>query len=213
MERSFKGVVMIAGLAVASLAACNNDDDDAGATTTARGTETTAATSTDDTTATSSDGTGATGTTTPAAEATEADYLAAIERSLSTGEGLKTTAEQAECMAPRWLDTIGMERLKEHDVAPADIGDDVNVDGSALYDAFGACDVDIRQLFIVLAAEGQTADVATCVEGALTPDLLRQLMVSSIVQDQPDDQLQADFETAIGPCDELIEGATTTTAG
>ena len=61
-----------------------------------------------------------------AADATEADYLAAIERSLSTGDGLKTTSEQAECMAPKWLDTIGIDRLREHDVAPSDIGDDVN---------------------------------------------------------------------------------------
>jgi hypothetical protein len=72
-------------------------------------------------------------------------------------------------MAAKRLDTIGLDRLQEHDVAPSEIGDDVNDDGSALsdlglsqeegtaiYDAFGDCDVDISQTFIDLAAQGQS---------------------------------------------------------
>jgi hypothetical protein len=224
MQRSLLGVVMRVGLAVAALAACG--DDDAAAPTTAPATRATAAASTGDSTATSSAGRGAPSTTLSAADATEDDYLAAIERSLSTGDGLRTTAEQAECMAPKWLDTIGLDRLREHDLAPSEIGDDVDDDGSALsdlglsqeegtalYDAFGDCDVDIGQQFVEFATEGQSPAVVSCVGDALTPDLLRRLMVSSIVEGQPDDQLQADFEAAIGPCDALREGATATTSG
>ncbi len=158
-----------------------------------------------------------------AADATEADYVAAIERSLRTGDGLTTTSEEAECIAPKWLDTIGIDRLKEHDIAPSQIGDDVNDDGSALsdlgltddegnalFDAFGDCDVDIGAKFIDLVTEGQSAEVTTCIADALTADLLRRLMVSSIVEAQPDDQLSADFNAAVGPCDELAKGSTTT---
>jgi hypothetical protein len=213
--------MLIAGLGVAFLAACS-DDDDSASTTTGRVAETTAASPIDVTTATSGDGPIAAGTMVPA---TRADYLAAIERSLSSGDDLKTTPVQAECIAPRWLDVIGLDRLVEHDIAPADIGDDVSDDGSALsalglsptegtalYDAFGACDVDIRQLFIELAAEGQSSDVVSCLDDALTPDLLQRLMVSSLLEEQPDDQLQSDFTAAIGPCDDLSNQATATTS-
>jgi hypothetical protein len=217
VQRRMMAMVAATALAVAVLSGCG-DDDDAAPTTTATDAPETA-------TARSSNDTAATGSTISAADATESDYLAAIERSLSTGDGLTTTAAQAECMAPKWLDTIGIERLKEHDVAPAQIGDDVNDDGSALsdlgltedegnrlYDAFGDCDVDIRQEFVEFAAEGQSTDVASCIDDALTPDLLRRLMVSSIVQEEPTEELSTEFGEAIAPCDELAGGSTATTA-
>jgi len=50
------------------------------------------------------------------------------------------------------------------------------------------------------------------VADALTPDLLRRLMVSSIVDEQPDDELEADFKTAVGPCEDLAQASTTTGA-
>ena len=216
VQRTLSGVLVIAGLFVAVAAGCGDDDD---ASTTTAGIETTTSHSTGTSTADT-----ATDATVSSADATEADYLAAIERSLSTGDGLSTTPEQAECMAPKWLDTIGVDRLKDRGVDPSEIGDDVNDDGSALsdlgltddegtalYDAFGECDVDIRQQFVEFATEGQRPEVVECVADALTPDLLRRVMIASIVQKAPDDQLQADFETAIGPCDELSGAATATT--
>ena len=130
VQGKMPGVVAIIALAVAALAGCGDDDDDASATT-ARVAETTTAGSTDVAGADT-----ATGSTISAADATEADYLAAIERSLSggAGGGLTTTPEQAECMAPKWLETIGVDTLKEQDIAPSQIGDDVDDDGSALSD-------------------------------------------------------------------------------
>jgi len=219
VQKTVLGVVTTVALAVAALAGCGDDDD--ASTTTAGSTATTTVTSA----ASSSDDTDGTGSSVSAADATEADYLAAIERSLSTGDGLTTSSEQAECMAPKWLDTVGIDRLKEHAIAPSQIGDDVNDDGSALsdlgltsdegnalYDAFDECDVDIQQKFVDFVTEGQSAEVVTCVADALTPDLLRRLMVSSIVEAQPDDELQAEFEAAVGPCDELGQASTTTAA-
>jgi hypothetical protein len=210
--------LLFTGLAVAVLAACG-DDDDGGSATTTRATETTSATS--------SAGS-ASGTTVSAADATEDDYLAAIVRSLSDGpEGeVRTTPEQAECMAPKWLATVGVERLKEHDIAPSMIGDDNSDDGSALadlglteaegnalYDAFGECGVELREEFVQSMTEDLDADAAACVDDAMTDDLLRRLMVASIVQgdgalDQ-DEELAADFRSALAPCDD--QAPTTTT--
>ena len=187
VQRTFSGVLVIAGLVVAVAAGCSDDDD--ASTTTAR-----IETTTSRSTGTSSADT-ATDATVSAADATEADYLAAIERSLASGDGLSTTPEQAECMAPKWLDTIGLDRLKDRGVDPSEIGDDVNDDGSALsdlgltddegtalYDAFGECDVDIRQQFVEFATDGQSPEVVECVDAALTPELLRRVM---IVVDRP----------------------------
>ena len=217
VQRTLTRVLVIGGLFVAATAGCGDDDD---ATTTTARAETTTSRSTGTSTADT-----ATDATVSAADATEADYLAAIERSLSSGDGLSTTPEQAECMAPKWLDTIGVDRLKDRGVAPSEIGDDVNDDGSALsdlgltddegtalYDAFGECDVDIRAQFVEFATDGQPPEIVECIDDALTPDLLRRVMIASIVQQAPDDELQADFEAAIGPCDELSGAATTTAA-
>ena len=229
MERSLSGVLVLAGL-VASLAACS--DDDSAATSTAPVTSATTASSsegTDSTPEASPDDSAATTTTISAADASEDDYLAAIKRSLSAGSGgqMQMTPEQADCVAPKWLETIGVERLKVHDISPAQIGDDVDDDGSALedlgltdeqgnasFDSFGECDVDIEQEFMTALTDQLAPEAATCVADALDEALLRRLMVSVIVRGSPDDEVGADFETAIASCEELADGsAPTTTAG
>jgi hypothetical protein len=211
--------MVIAGLAVAALTACG-DDDDGGSATTADAAETNAS---------SSDGT-STGSTVSAADATEDDYLAAIERSLTSGAEtgqVATSSEQAECVAPKWLDTIGVDRLKEQGIAPAQIGDDIDDDGSALsdlgltedegnalYDAFGDCGVDIEQQFLTAITDDLNQEAAACVADAVSGDLLRRLHVSVLVQgDAAEDELQADIGAAVAPCEELQQGATTTTSG
>jgi hypothetical protein len=214
MHRRVRGVVLIAVLAAGAVAACSDDHDTAGTSTTPAS-QTRAPTS--------ASNTGAAPTT---GVASEAEYVAAIERSLSTGDALVITPEQAGCVAPRWLDTITVARLEAHDVLPSDIGDDVGGDGSrlsdlelnsdeggALLDAFDACQVDVRQLFVDLIAGDTQPDVAACVEPALTPELVRRLMISSIVDEQPDDQLQADYDAAIEPCRQLSATTPPTTTG
>jgi hypothetical protein len=215
-----RGALMFTGLAMAVLAGCG-DDDDGGATATTRASATTTATSTGGT---------ATGTTVSAADATEDDYLAAIVRSLSEGPPgeVRTTPEQAECMAPKWLGTVGVERLKAHDIAPSMIGDDNSDDGSALadlglteaegnalYDAFGDCGVDLRHEFVQSMTAELNASAAACVGEAMTDDLLRRLMVASIVQGDgaldTNEELAADFSSALAPCEALENASPTTT--
>ena len=48
-----------------------------------------------------------------------------VENSRSGEEDeLTLTDEQAECVAPKWIDTIGVERLEEAGLEPADISSD-----------------------------------------------------------------------------------------
>jgi hypothetical protein len=216
VQWTLRGVVVFAGLAMGALTACGDNDND-GSATTADAAETTAS---------SSDGT-STGSTLSAADATEDDYLAAIERSLARGAEtgqLVISSEQAECVAPKWLDIIGFDRLTEQGITPAQIGDDIDDDGSALsdlgltedegnalYDAFGECSVDVEQQFLTAITDELNQEAAACVADAVSGDLLRRLLVAVLVQgDAAEDELQADIGAAVAPCEELQQGATTT---
>jgi hypothetical protein len=53
-----------------------------------------------------------------------------------------------------------------------------------MYDAFGECKVDVRNLFVAtLAAGGEmSADTKQCIDDAITEDLLRELLVTSMTK-------------------------------
>ena len=65
--------------------------------------------------------------------------------------------EQAECLAPTWIEIIGVDRLQEEGIT-SDDSSELDVDfadlglsedeGNAMYDTFGECDIDFRELFI-----------------------------------------------------------------
>jgi hypothetical protein len=202
---------LVGMLALATITACGDDDDDSGG-----GTTTTAAAPADTTTG---------GTAAAPAEGTEEEYVAAVTRTMTNNDPdeLQLTTEQADCLAPKWIDTIGVDRLKEQGVAPDDIGDDpgdsdlsdlglTDEEGGELYDAFAACDVDIREEFIAtLSAESEMSEeAASCIGDAFDEGLLRRIMVASITKGdaglEADPDLAADFQAAITQCAELIEG-------
>jgi hypothetical protein len=89
----------------------------------------------------------------------DTDDRAPIVRSLTADQKreIALTLAQAECVAPKWLATIAVERLEAAKISPAMTGDGVDDDGSsltdlkltdaeagALDDAFGACEVDVH---------------------------------------------------------------------
>jgi hypothetical protein len=138
--------------------------------------------------------------------AEEQPYVDAMVTSFQQGDEdeLTLTAEQSECVAPRWVDTIGVERFEDAGIEPADISDDgddelsdLGLDeeqGGELYDAFGACDVDVKGLFIEsLAGEQDLAEEdRDCLAENFDDDLLRRVMVVSLTGG--DDALQGDEE-------------------
>jgi len=108
-------------------------------------------------------------------------------------EDLQLDQEQAECLAPRWVDTIGVDRLEEAGLEPEDFATDGDPDlsslglsedeGGELYDAFGACDIDLKAEFIrSLTADQDLSDEdADCLSDAFSDDFLRRIMVTSLV--------------------------------
>ena len=133
-------------------------------------------------------------------------YVESLVAGFTSGddEDLQLTQEQAECVAPRWVDTIGVDRITDAGIAPEDIGADGNSElselglsedeGNELYDAFGDCDVDLQQAFVDgIAASGELPDdVAACLEEHFDEDTLRQIMVVTITEGE--DALAEDQE-------------------
>ena len=132
-------------------------------------------------------------------------------------EELTMSEEQAQCVAPRWMDAIGLERLQEAGIEPADIESDdegteltsLGLDeeaGGELYDAFGACDVDVKALFVESLAQdsGLSDEDRECVEENFDDDLLRRVMVASLTQGeealQQDEELTSDIFAVFAEC-------------
>jgi hypothetical protein len=100
---------------------------------------------------------------------------------------------QIDCMAPRMINAVGVDRLEEAGVTPEDIENDTDSmdfsdldlsedDGNAIYDAFGACDINLRDVMMEsFASEDVPAEAQECIEGVLTDDNLRTFIVSMMV--------------------------------
>ncbi|MEZ5181614.1 MAG: hypothetical protein R2702_07050 [Acidimicrobiales bacterium] len=122
------------------------------------------------------------------------DYVAAMADNLSSGSEddgqLVLERDQAECMAPRWVDAITVELLQAQEVTPAELADpdfsaslsDLALDADAagaMVDAFDACDVDLVGLFASAFTQGLGEDVTACVAQEADPALIRDVLVAS----------------------------------
>ncbi len=115
-----------------------------------------------------------------------------VDGMVDTAEGeLNFTRPQAECIAPRWVATIGVERLAAEGVSPAEFAADVvptlgltPADGNQLYDAFAACGVDFADLFVRSLADtnGLSSRAERCVRASLDDAVLRPMMVTLFVE-------------------------------
>jgi hypothetical protein len=154
-------------------------------------------------------------------DADEQDYIDAMIESFDSEDPseLAFDREQAECIAPKWLDVIGVDRLKEEGISPDDLNaendmelSELNVsedDANSMYDAFGDCDVDVRGLFLEqITADGDlTSEQKECLSDAFDDDLVRRIMVISLVEGdealQDDDSLMGEMFEVMGECDVL----------
>ena len=135
------------------------------------------------------------------------DYTAAFVSNLSTGSiddgDLVIAADEAECVAPRFLDAITVEVLQENEVTPEDVsepswdGSDLGLSldqGQLLVDSFGECDVDIFTLFATSLTVGLTEEQQACAVENVDPDLTEALLVKTFSTGDND----AEFEAVIG---------------
>jgi hypothetical protein len=218
--------LLIAGAAVVLAAGCGDDDDDGAGGTTAG---TTAGTSSG-TTGASSDTTGPrSGGTAGGADAQA--YVDAMIESFDNADPdeLQINREQAQCLAPRWVETIGTDRLAAAGIEPQDFGKEGNVDlttvglteddGNAMYDAFGGCDIDVKALFVesFSADRDVSEEDQVCLADAMSDDLLRRIMVTTFVEGEEalnqDEELTGELFGVFAECPGLVATTTTTTGG
>ena len=139
-------------------------------------------------------------------------YVDAMKKSLKASneedgsDGFQMSEEQMDCVAPRFVNIIGVDRMKENGVTPADIEADETMDfsklkmtekdGNALYDTFGDCDINLTELMTasMAADEDMTPAMKACIEGVFTDENLRKMMVSSMVKGE--DAAEEDPELA-----------------
>ena len=176
-------VVLAVGVIALALSACGDDDDDGGDVS-----------------------------------EEEQPYVDAFVESAANADedDLQLSSTQAECFGARFVDIVGVDRLEEAGVTPGDFGDESDFDFSAIgltedeggeiYDAFGECDVDIREEFITSlgADEELSEEDRDCVAEAFDDDLLRRILVTTFVEGEDaleaDDELMGDVFAVFAEC-------------
>ncbi len=169
----------------------------------------TGSTSQDESTSTTSDDDSDRTTTTEAERSKKSSseatpYVQAMVDSMMDDDEMAIDEDKARCFATSAIDIIGVDRLKDKGVEPADMRDDSSTDmssvglsmdeGNELYDAFEECDIDLRALMMQSMGEDEEvpAEAMACLDQVLTDDNLRTLMVVSIVKG--DDAVENDPE-------------------
>jgi hypothetical protein len=147
----------------------------------------------------------------------EKPYVAALEKNMvaSDSGSFSLSSKQASCMAPKWIHTIGVDRLKAKGVTPevmADSSSDSDFttldlsesEGNTLYDTFGTCGVDVKALFIDSLNPDMSDDDTACVKKSFSDDLLKKVLVAELIKGDAglnaDPTLKTDIKAALGAC-------------
>ena len=133
------------------------------------------------------------------AEGTDEEYLAALTANLTSGSledgNLVISAEEGDCVAPKWLDAITVEGFTSVQVSPDDVSDPnftyskLELDstkGKALIDAFDACGVDIYAKLAESLTVGLTEEQQACAQEKVDPAVANDLLVTAFSTDAGD---------------------------
>ena len=184
-------LTMAAGLLVGAAACSSSDGSDGGSS--AKTTTTAKASG-------GSKGAGSTTSTTrpdPAdIEGSASDYRQALIDSYKP-ENAPFTKNQAQCLAPKWVEAIGVDTFKEAGIPPADVAkgskslDDIGITkamAEAMVAAMHGCDIDTLALLVQVTTGGAKLSPAqqSCFEEAVTPEELDAFLVSLYTGEEPD---------------------------
>jgi len=155
-------------------------------------------------------------------------YVDSIVESMKSDEDTPLSDEQANCFGARFVKVIGVDRLKEAGVTPENLASEDSMDftdlklseaeGNKVYDQFGACDIDLREEMMksMSSDEDMTPAAKACMEGVLTDENLRKLMV--VIMTKGDDAAEDDpalsgFMGGLMGCAFMSMGSDGTTTG
>ncbi len=132
----------------------------------------------------------------------------------STGLSEADAAKAADCLAPRWVEIIGVEGFAAAGVAPDDFGD---LDGGLerlgldrataeqMADAFDECDIDLRASAVAqfTADPAMTDEVKACIAEKVTLDAVKEGLIANLAGEPSDAaqfaEAQACLETEAPP--------------
>lgn len=198
--------LLIAVLMLFAVAACGSSDDSSSATsTTAKSSVAVTTSSKDDT------GSSTTGPETSASETdstadtsvpkrgsgSEEAYTKALAKSLAAvGEGnLAVPVKGAECVAPKWIDAIGVDTLEKKGVNPSDLAEgfaftDLDLSkaqATTMVKAFGDCRVDIYSQLLKTFSIGLSGTQSACLRTELTRDKAMKFLVGLLAGGNDDE--------------------------
>lgn len=121
-------------------------------------------------------------------------YVETLADALASGAsgGLPVDPEAARCLAPRWVDVLGEDRLVAAGVTPEQLASGYGADTSAalgeliddgtataMVDAFGACAVDVEQVFVEAISAGRDlpAEQQDCLKGAFPDGFVERALI------------------------------------
>ena len=120
---------------------------------------------------------------------------------LKTNSDFPGDDDEADCFVSRSVDTIGFDRIEAAGISPSEFAapedgflgvDELELtedEGNRLYDVFGDCGMDLRELVLESMAEDDSSEATkACFENALAGDNLRTFFVATMVYD--DEELQ-----------------------
>lgn len=196
-------LVPVAALVLAVSACGASGSDDAASTTVAEETTTSA----DEATTTTEGG--------PSESDADADaYAEGLAVGLASADEesgeLVLSSDEAECVAPEWVDLIGVDTLTGADVVPEDLEDpdfqftDLGLDpdtGGDMIDAFGDCDVDIISEFYETLSADLDDEQVDCLVDELGDEQARQFLIEALVQTDLSAELNDELERIDSVCE------------
>jgi hypothetical protein len=206
-------VFVLAVAALGLVVSCSSDDGDSSSTT-APGVTLSEATD-----GGAIDGDPTETTATPVEPGTAEEYAAALLASLTDDPDNRRlmNAEEAACIAPKWVETITPARLGAAGLAPADLEAQRSMaaiirvglsveEAEGLVDEMGECGVDVRTRWVesIAPTEGTaTPEARTCLETNLSADLIDRMAAVGLSGDDDDPQAgeaSAEFLRVLQQC-------------
>lgn len=134
-------------------------------------------------------------------EGSASDYAQALVSSLDP-EDTTFTKGQVECLAPAWVDAIGVDSFKAARITPASIADqtstisDLEISpevASTMVSALDGCDIDTVDLLIKTSTGGAqlTESQAACFDDAVTKTAADEALAARFSGTEPDPKLLA----------------------
>ncbi len=151
------------------------------------------------------------GSGTPKPSAAAQPYVDAMTASMVDDDDFPGDEKTAECLSARFVGVIGVDQLEANDISPAEFANDsldfsdvgIELDekqGNALYDSFGKCGFDVREMLMdEMSADDEVSPaMQACIEQVFTDDNLRKFMVTMMIDGEDAMEDNPELEELMG---------------